>query len=195
MIAFLHDESVDKAIIGRRSGAINATERDEMKLARNKATTPPAPPVNRSRQVATRVSAKQIQLLRKSFALIEPQAAIAGLIFYRNLFTLDPSLKSMFHTSIELQGRKLMEALNYTIATIEDPAMLVPVLEGLGRRHVSYGVKDIHYVAVIAAFLETLAEVLGTGCTSPVCDAWKAALAFVADTMKRGASQTAIFNS
>jgi len=195
MLAFPHDESVDKVIIGRRPGAINLAQCGAMKLSRNKGTPPFAPPANRSQQVATRVSAKQIQLLRKSFALIEPQAAIAGLIFYRNLFTLDPSLKSMFHTSIELQGRKLMEALNYTIATLEDPTMLVPVLEGLGRRHISYGVKDIHYDTVIAAFLETLTEVLGAAFTSRVCDAWKAALGFVAGTMKRGAFQTAIFNS
>ena len=190
MIAFPHDESVDDGIIGRRAGAS-----DEMKLARNKAITPPAPPANRSQQAATEVSAKEIQLLRKSFAWIEPKAAIAGLIFYRNLFTLEPSLKSMFHTSIELQGRKLMESLNFTVATFENPAVLVPVLEGLGRRHVSYGVKDIHYDTVIAALLETLKEVLGAAFTSDVHAAWQAALGFVANTMKRGASQTAIFNS
>ncbi len=42
--------------------------------------------------------------LRRSFNRIAPQSGIAAMIFYRNLFTLDPSLRSLFHTTIELQG-------------------------------------------------------------------------------------------
>lgn len=73
------------------------------------------------------------------------QAAISSLVFYRNLFTLDPSLRPLFQTNIELQGRKLMEALEFTMATLENPAGLLPVLESMGRRHLSYGTRNEHY--------------------------------------------------
>ena len=138
------------------------------------------------------LTGRKVRLLRQSFVLIEPHAGIAGLAFYRNLFNLDPSLRPLFQTSIELQARKLMEALSYTIATLENPQALVPVLEAMGRRHVSYGARDAHYETVIQAMLLTLAETLNSEFSPEVRVAWTEALAFVADAMKRGALQSAI---
>lgn len=134
------------------------------------------------------MNTEQIRLLRKSFAQVESKAAVAGLIFYRNLFTLDPSLRAMFKTSIELQSRKLMDALSYTIATLENPKALVPILEGLGRRHVAYGTRDEHYETVIAALIQTFKEILGANFTSEISQAWIDALNFVSGIMKRGAT-------
>jgi len=133
---------------------------------------------------------QQIRLLRESFALIEAKAVAAGLTFYRNLFALDPSLRALFQSSIELQSRKLMEALGYTIATLENPNALVPMLEAMGRRHVSYGTRDAHYDTVLTALLQTLEEALGPAFTTEVRSAWTEALTFVADAMKRGAAST-----
>lgn len=130
---------------------------------------------------------RHIQLLRESFARIEPQADIAALAFYRRLFTLAPELRPMFTTSIELQGRKLMESLRYTVATLENPAALVPMLEGMGRRHLAYGTKDEHYAVVTRALLEMLAEVLDKQFTPETAAAWQEALEFVCATMQRGA--------
>jgi hemoglobin-like flavoprotein len=138
-----------------------------------------------------RFSEARIQLLRQTFALLEPHAGIAGLIFYKNLFRLDPSLRQLFQTSIELQARKLMEALGYAISTLEQPAELIPALEAMGRRHVAYGVRDEHYATVIQAMLLTVEEILVRDFTPLVRAAWNETLTFVADTMKRGAAQSA----
>lgn len=119
--------------------------------------------------------------------MIEPQANIAAMIFYRNLFALDPSLRSLFHTSIELQGRKLMEALGYTLVSLKKPDDLAPVLESLGRRHVIYGTKNEHYATVTQALLQTLGDCLNEKFTPEVKAAWEKALTFVAATMQRGA--------
>lgn len=119
---------------------------------------------------------------------MEAQAEIAALVFYRQLFTLDPSLRRLFHTSIELQGRKLMESLRYTMATLENPVALVPVLESMGRRHVTYGTRDEHYDTVLRAMMVMLEQTLGSAFTAETRDAWSKALDFVAETMKRGAA-------
>ena len=148
----------------------------------------PLPPLVGSPARNTAVTDQQIRLLRESFALLEPKAIAAGLTFYRNLFALDPSLRAMFQTSIELQSRKLMEALSYTIATLENPAALVPALEAMGRRHVSYGTRDEHYDTVLTALLQTLGESLGSAFTPEIRSAWTEALTFVANTMKHGAA-------
>jgi hemoglobin-like flavoprotein len=130
----------------------------------------------------------QVQLLRDSFARVEEQADIAALVFYRHLFSIAPELRPLFNTSIEVQGRKLMESLRYTIATLEQPETLVPVLEGLGRRHLSYGTKPEHYQIVVRAMMQMLAEVLGRRFTPDTAAAWQEALHFVSQAMQRGAA-------
>src|SRR5262245_23296309 len=100
-------------------------------------------------------SVEKLNLLRSSFARIDAQGEIAGLVFYQKLFTLEPTLQPLFQTSIELQTRKLMDSLRYIVATIENPTVLAPALEAMGRRHVTYGARKPHYELVIKALLET----------------------------------------
>ncbi len=84
-----------------------------------------------------------------------------------------------------------MESLGYTIATLENPKALVPVLEALGRRHFSYGACEEHYETVIKALLLMLEQTLADAFKPRSREVWNAALGFVAETMKRGAIETA----
>jgi hemoglobin-like flavoprotein len=142
----------------------------------------------KSKTAAALLSPAQGALLRRSFNRIAPQSGIAAMIFYRNLFTLDPSLRALFHTTIELQGRKFMDSLEYTVASLENPQALIPALEAMGRRHVTYGTKPGHYATVVKALLQTLGECLEREFTPAVEAAWRLALEFVAETMQRGAA-------
>lgn len=159
---------------------------DQMKLKAAKSKRPRAKVPSKNTKALT---GEQVASLRRSFSVVAAQADIAALVFYRNLFTLDPSLRPLFHTSIELQGRKLMEALQFTITTLEQPKKLLPVLEAMGRRHVAYGVKDEHYATVVEAMLLTLSETLRKKFTGAVETAWKLALGLVGEAMLRGAHQ------
>ena len=134
------------------------------------------------------MSPEQIKLLRESFSRIEEQADIAALVFYRNLFLIAPELRPMFNTSIDVQSRKLMESLRHTVATLEQPEILVPVLEGLGRRHLSYGTKAEHYDIVVCAMMRMLSEVLDRRFTAETAAVWHDALIFVSSVMQRGAA-------
>lgn len=142
----------------------------------------------KSANAAALLSTAQVVLLRCSFNQIAPQSGIAAMIFYRNLFTLDPSLRSLFHTTIELQGRKFMDSLEYTLASLENPRALIPVLEAMGRRHITYGTKPGHYATVVKSLLQTLDECLEKEFTPEVETAWRRALEFVVETMQRGAA-------
>ena len=134
------------------------------------------------------LSVGQITLLRENFVVVEELSGIAALVFYRHLFTLDPSLRPLFHSGIELQGRKLMEALEFTLAALDNPTELVPVLEALGRRHVTYGTRDEHYATMTEAMLLTLRETLGNKFSAEAEQAWRVALGFIHKTMIHGAS-------
>src|SRR5262249_46228566 len=138
------------------------------------------------------VPAQQARLVRETAPLIESKAGLAGLVFYRHLFTLAPSLRPLFDTRIELQGRKVMEALRYTMASLESPKALVPMLEALGRRHVAYGARAEHYDTVVEALLLAMRDVHGAGFTTEVEQAWRTALGWVAEVMKQGADRTPV---
>ncbi len=135
------------------------------------------------------LDAAEVAVLRRTFRQIESQGTIAALLFYRTLFQLDPALKAMFHTSLDLQARKLMEALAFTVGSLESPEKLLPMLESMGRRHVTYGVENSQYDTVVSALMRMLREVLGESFTPEVSEAWAKALGFVSDVMKRGANE------
>lgn len=133
----------------------------------------------------------QIQLVRSSFALVAPRADLAALLFYQRLFALDSSLRPLFRTGIEEQGRKLMQMLAGAVKLLDRPQELGPVLESLGRRHVGYGVREEHYDTVGAALLWTLSTALEDEFTPEACAAWSRLYALVATTMKEAAAAVA----
>lgn len=135
------------------------------------------------------MTSDQIQLIRQTFALVDPHADTAALLFYKRLFELDPSLRPLFRPDITEQGQKLMQMLAAAVRLLDKPESLVPVLEDLGRRHVGYGVRDEHYDTVGEALLWTFGEALGPQFTSDAHEAWANLYAVVAATMKRAAAE------
>ena len=136
------------------------------------------------------MNSEQIQIVRETFALIAPRAELAAMLFYKRLFELDPSLRPMFRGNMEEQAKKLMQMLGAAVRLLDRPETLLPVLEDLGRRHVSYAVRDEHYEPVGAALLSMLKETLGTSFTPAALEAWTTLYGLVAETMKRAAKKS-----
>jgi len=101
------------------------------------------------------------RLVRDSFAKIAPNADAAAGMFYDRLFVLDPSLRSLFKDDMAEQGRKLMTVIGTAVANLHRLETIVPTVQDLGRRHIGYGVKPVHYQTVAAALLWTLERGLG----------------------------------
>jgi hemoglobin-like flavoprotein len=116
----------------------------------------------------------------KKVAAIAPQAAA---LFYKNLFEADPSLKSLFKGNMEEQGKKLMQMIGAAVGKLNDLGTLVPILQGLAKRHVGYGVKEAHYQTVGAALLKTLEQGLGADFTPEVKAAWASVYGVMAEVM------------
>ncbi|WP_156492406.1 globin domain-containing protein, partial [Oleiphilus sp. HI0080] len=70
------------------------------------------------------------------------------------------------------QGKKLMTALKLAVKSLDDLDALVPVLENMAVKHVSYGVKVDDYTPVGNALINTLAEGLGDDFTPDCKAAW-----------------------
>ncbi len=155
---------------------------DTMKAAAATAPAKPKPAAN-AMQPKSPLSARQKELVQKSFAKVEPIAEKAAELFYGKLFELDPSLHALFKGNMKEQGRKLMATLKVAVKGLNDLPKLVPVVQDLGRRHVKYGVKDKHYVTVGSALIWTLEQGLKDDFTDEVRSAWATVYGIVADTM------------
>jgi hemoglobin-like flavoprotein len=134
---------------------------------------------------------KQIELVQSSWKKVLPIADTAAEMFYAKLFSLDPSVKSLFKGDMKTQGKKLMSMIGTAVSGLAQLDTIVPAVQALGRRHVNYGVKDQHYDTVGAALLWTLEQGLGEGFTAEVKTAWATAYGVLAKTMKDAAATVA----
>ncbi|MBX3635598.1 MAG: hemin receptor [Rubrivivax sp.] len=133
----------------------------------------------------------QIQLVRESFARVAPIAPQAAAIFYRHLFTADPTLAPLFKGDMAHQGERLMKMIGAAVGLLDRPQQLLPVLRQLGARHAGYRVQPAHYDTVGSALLQTLADGLGEAFDAATREAWIAMYAIVARTMLAGAAEAA----
>ena len=126
---------------------------------------------------------EQINLVRESFAKVEPVAEEAAVLFYVRLFELDPDLRPLFKNDIREQGLKLMQMIGFAVRGLDRPEELLPAVRALGARHVAYGVEDRHYETVGAALLWMLEQALGAGFTADTKQAWTEVYELLSRTM------------
>lgn len=130
-----------------------------------------------------------VQSTWKAVEGIAPQAAA---LFYRHLFEADPSLKSLFRGDMEAQGKKLMQMIGAAVGKLSDLDTLVPILQGLARRHTGYGVQEAHYATVGAALLKTLEQGLGQAFTPQVRDSWATVYGLMSGVMLAAAREPSL---
>jgi hemoglobin-like flavoprotein len=148
----------------------------------------PAPVLDEERRYWI-MTLRQIELVQQSFRLIQPIIDDLGVLFYKRLFEIDPSLQPMFHRSRREQARLLAQTLTVVVKQIDQPSQLRREVEALGQRHVGYRVRDEHYAMVGEALLWALEKGLKNAFTSEVRDAWLVAYSWLAFTMQRAAAR------
>ena len=130
---------------------------------------------------------EKIALVRSSWQQVLPIQDTAAQLFYGQLFELDPSLRSLFKGDMVEQGRKLMTMINMVVISLDKLGPILETIEGMGRRHVAYGVTEAHYDTVGSALIWTLGQGLGEQFTPAVENAWADAYSTLASAMKQAA--------
>ena len=74
------------------------------------------------------MNTQQADLVRSSFALVQPIAPQAAALFYANLFEADPALRGLFTGDMDQQGVRLMSMIGAAVGMLDRPAALLPVL-------------------------------------------------------------------
>ncbi|HET8784980.1 MAG TPA: globin family protein [Candidatus Limnocylindrales bacterium] len=132
---------------------------------------------------------RQIDLIRASWAAVEPISDDAARLFYDRLFELDPAIKRLFaRTDMAAQRRILMQTLTLLVSSLDDFETVTPVLAALGRVHAGFGVRQGHYDTVEAALLWALDRGLGDAFDDETADAWATAYSAVASVMIEAAA-------
>lgn len=134
----------------------------------------------------------EVTLVKDSFRKLAPIADQVAALFYARLFELDPSLRQMFHSDMESQGRKLMQMLSLVVESLENFEALAPSIRQQGARHLRYGVRESHYITVGSALLWTLEKGLGREFTPAVKAAWVTTYSLLSQTMIAGARAPAV---
>lgn len=132
---------------------------------------------------------EQKNLVQSTWKPVKEISDTAADLFYNRLFELDPELRPMFKGDMKEQGRKLMAMIEAAVNGLDNLGELTPAVEGLGRRHVTYNVKDEHYETVGAALIWTLEKGLGEAFTEDVKQAWVVVYTTLADLMKGAAAE------
>ena len=126
---------------------------------------------------------EQIRLVQTTFAMIEPIADDAAVMFYNRLFELDPSLKALFSDDLTVQRKALMSTLKIAVKGLSDLDSIIPAVQQLGQRHEGYDVKDEDYGSMGQALLWTLEQGLGSEFTEDVKASWTEVYMLLAGVM------------
>jgi hemoglobin-like flavoprotein len=115
----------------------------------------------------------QVTLINESFAAVSDADAFAK-TFYFKLFALEPSVRPLFSSDMQAQGKKLMHLVGVAVANARHPDRIRGAVDQLAIRHVRYGVKMEHFATVGTALLSTFEETLGPRFNSATKGAWAA---------------------
>lgn len=124
---------------------------------------------------------------------------IAGIILFKHIFRIAPQALSLFpfgkeaggnvcpelfeSAALKKHGAKVVSTVHTAVGLLKNLDKLIPMLAGLGKTHVGYGVEPAHYDVVGEALLATLSDALGEGYTTEVHDAWAAVYDIVKTTV------------
>jgi NAD(P)H-flavin reductase/hemoglobin-like flavoprotein len=128
-----------------------------------------------------------VQLIRESYALVQPRAEQATQFFYAMLFAIAPTTRELFAANMEVQRSRFWRALVHIVQNVDRAGELVPFLHQLGRDHRKFGVQPQDYDAMGTALVTALKQFAGPAWTPTVERAWRDAYALIAKTMQEAA--------
>ena len=118
---------------------------------------------------------EQVQLVRDSLVHVRPMADVIAESFYAHMFEIAPHLKKLFMGNMKRQGAMLMTSLELAVSGMDDMESILPSVQALGERHITYGVKKDYYPYAKESFLWALEKHLKDEFTPTLKNAWSQA--------------------
>jgi len=129
---------------------------------------------------------EQKELIKATVPILKEHGVLLTSHFYNRMFTHNPELKNIFNMGNQ-QNQKQQTALAMAVLAyaehIENPAVLMPVVDSIGQKHTSLDIRPEHYAIVGKHLIASISEVLGESATFAILDAWTAAYQQLASIM------------
>ena len=129
---------------------------------------------------------EQIKLIKATVPVLKEHGVTLTKHFYQRMFTHNPELKHVFNMGNQ-QNNKQQTALALAVLAyaehIEDPSVLLPVVDTIGHKHASLDIRPEHYAIVGKHLIASISEVLGEGATPELLEAWTLAYGQLAELM------------
>ena len=130
---------------------------------------------------------EQILRLTRSFEEVSAQPRALASLFYQELFSAAPGLRSLFPADMtSLQGH-FEAALALVIRNLRDLSTLEESLRDLGAQHVIWGAKPADYVLVREALIRAIRTASSAWMEDLEHD-WRRAITAIAVPMLQGAA-------
>jgi hemoglobin-like flavoprotein len=128
------------------------------------------------------------RIVQDTWTQVAADQISAANLFYSRLFELDPSIQYLFKGDLDDQKMRLMGMFNVAVRGLDKLEEMIPMLEDLGKRHVSYSVLEEHYSTMGEALLYMIEQRLGEAFNDEVDAAWRETYGRWASAMVGGAS-------
>ncbi|ULQ56721.1 hypothetical protein KJS94_00745 [Flavihumibacter rivuli] len=116
--------------------------------------------------------ADQIKLIRETWRLVGEEPLAAGILFFDNLYQLEPGLRSIFRTPVSEQTMRLMQMTGTAINLADRPEILEKEIQILAGNLAELELGPSQYAAIGKALIKTLETTLGKRWTDEVIQAW-----------------------
>ena len=126
---------------------------------------------------------EQAQRIRDSLIQVRPMADQIAESFYSRMFEMAPHLRRLFSGNMQTQGAMLMTSLELAVSSLDELEAILPSIQALGERHLSYGVKREYYPYAKESFLWALETHLKGEFTPALKSAWSQAFDILIETM------------
>ena len=126
---------------------------------------------------------REVENVQKTWEMVGDSVEMA-IDFYNRLFYRYPGLRPLFKEDIRMQARKFTAHLSYLIKNLYDWKRIQLDIEELGKRHVSYEVKEEDYTYVQEALIYALKNHLKDEWDENTAQAWIKLYRMIAELMK-----------
>lgn len=124
------------------------------------------------------MTTEQKQLILDTVPVLREHGVALTSHFYQRMFTHNPELKHIFNMGNQKNNRQ-QQALAMAVLAyaehIENPSVLLPVVDSIGHKHTSLDIRPEHYAIVGRHLIASIAEVLGDAATPALLEAWTVA--------------------
>ncbi|PRA94097.1 NO-inducible flavohemoprotein [Chryseobacterium sp. MYb7] len=132
------------------------------------------------------MTSEQKQLVKDTVPVLKEHGVLLTSHFYARMFQYNPELKNIFNMGNQ-QNSKQQTALAMAVLMyaehIEDPSVLLPMVDGIGQKHTSLDIRPEHYDIVGRHLIASIKEVLGLAASVELLDAWTVAYNQLASLM------------